>query len=543
MRNIRTVDFDLTIINVGPERYQVTCRTQRGGIVSELFEWKWVNDIDFIDKLDRIRNSEYELKEPHFREIGKFLFDSLFQSNVFKMYYSIYRERIQAVAGSHMRIRLDIHETAPEIATIPWEFMVFEDNFISTDVKTLLTRNYLDSSIGRVVTLKVDKPRILIVIPNVDDISTDSEERAITDALKGIDIDFDPFRDIIKGRVCVGQVEDALFRYNYNILHFVGHGIFDDKTRVGALRFNALDEDDDEDDEYWLTDSQIYTLFRNHKDWLRLVVLNACRGAQVSGADSSTGFFGITPKILRAGVPSVVAMQYDIRDSVAIVFASAFYKNLTQGPWAGRIDIALTLARNACQMRFPDDRGFATPVLYLRSDNAEIFRLDPSKPQRITDCVEPNRPSESFLSRYSKVSTKDLLTLTAAQRNNLSIIYDEIETAESVIREAAERPDTIGKGLPDVDIQLMQSKRRDGEEELAGITSVLVWRLFEACMERSKVSKALTEQRQQVASPEHVGKSSPSVLLRRIAELGHQLDTLNDLLRRGQEYYRTSSND
>ena len=43
-------------------------------------------------------------------------------------------------------------------------------------------------------------------------------------------------------------------------------------------------------------------------------------------------------------------------------------RRLTGGRWAGQVEVATTLARNACYLSFPNDRGFATPVLFLRGE-------------------------------------------------------------------------------------------------------------------------------------------------------------------------------
>ena len=88
---------------------------------------------------------------------------------------------------------------------------------------------------------------------------------------------------------------------------------------------------------------------------IRLVVLSACESADLAD------------KLVRKGVPAVVAMQYSILDPSATGFAFAFYQALASGR---AIDLSLTEARLAMRNAQGSNKvDFATPVLYL---------LDPS---------------------------------------------------------------------------------------------------------------------------------------------------------------------
>lgn len=68
------------------------------------------------------------------------------------------------------------------------------------------------------------------------------------------------------------------------------------------------------------------------------MVLNACE----SGRAGLDVFSGTATAIMRAGVPAVVAMQYEISDPGAITFANALYAKLAAGV---ALDRAVTAAR------------------------------------------------------------------------------------------------------------------------------------------------------------------------------------------------------
>ena len=93
---------------------------------------------------------------------------------------------------------------------------------------------------------------------------------------------------------------------------------------------------------------------------LQLVVLNSCQGARTTMGDP---FAGVATTLIQSGVPAVVAMQFEISDDAAIVFAEELYTNLIgrQDP----IDAAVAEARKAIFVEI-DELEWATPVLFLR---------------------------------------------------------------------------------------------------------------------------------------------------------------------------------
>ena len=106
---------------------------------------------------------------------------------------------------------------------------------------------------------------------------------------------------------------------------------------------------------------------------LRLVVLNSCEGARTTLTDP---YAGVATTLIRLGVPAVVAMQFEISDDAAVLFAEELYTNLIgrQDP----IDAAVAEARKAIYSEV-DKVEWATPVLYVRDPDAELFRFEVEK--------------------------------------------------------------------------------------------------------------------------------------------------------------------
>jgi len=149
-----------------------------------------------------------------------------------------------------------------------------------------------------------------------------------------------------------------------HILHFLGHGgVKADGTPVLQL----VDEDGEE---RWLeVESLVEQLKASglHKH-LRLIVLDACEGAQ-------PGAFASAAELLaRTGVAAVVAHLWPVRNDVARLCSSTFYRSLTgaNSPQKGDVALSLHEARRMVLMEHGTAEAFS-PVLYLRGHDSVLF--------------------------------------------------------------------------------------------------------------------------------------------------------------------------
>ncbi len=150
-----------------------------------------------------------------------------------------------------------------------------------------------------------------------------------------------------------------------DVLHFVGHGAFDEKEKTGSLFFvdargRSLAVDTD----------RVLRLLTGRA--LKLVVLNACE----TGRGGRTDFLrGVAPALLVGGIPAVLANQYKVLDASATAFARHLYWALAKGHSLGvaarEARVAVSYAKGAEPM------DWAVPVLYAR-DTSLVF----SRPAR-----------------------------------------------------------------------------------------------------------------------------------------------------------------
>jgi hypothetical protein len=352
---------------------------------------------------------------------------------------------------------------------------------------------------------------VLIAVPGTcapyPAIDVDKEVAAIQRALSpmGKEVDL----TILGAHVTLERIGHAFIDRPFHVLHFIGHAEFRDNQ--GHLLLN-----DEQGGPEWIDEHRFAGILKNQGD-LKLVVLNACQGATVSGTQV---FSGIAPNLVREGIPAVVAMQYPVFDTAAILFAREFYYALFRGANAGRVDWAMVHARNALMRDFPGQREVAAPVLYLRAPHGVLFYKYTGS--RVLDAA------------YSKAARDTERAVEATHRFNQSL-SDDLTAMEA----------------PGLSEQLSQDRRdyawlkkriafRNRLVMVSAVTSVVVFMIFwvglldvmrfDAMLEGFTLASvnALTQQRKEsdvvIVTIEHevnpTWRSKYADLVRRLAQAG-----------------------
>jgi len=313
------------------------------------------------------------------KQFGARLFDSVFADEVRACLRSSLDEASNQGKGLRIRLRLT---DAPELADLPWEYLYNSavNRFPALSVETPVVR-YLELP-ERIRPLSISPPlRVLAIISsprNLAPLNVEREWSRLRDALQELEE-----RDLIVlerlEQASLPALQRQLRRGAYNILHFMGHGTFDERTQDGML----MTEDED-GLSYPISGQDLGMLLHDHRS-LRLVLLNACEGARTSRTDP---FAGTAQSLVQQGIPAVIAMQFEVSDDAAVVIAHEFYGAVADGYPA---DAALAEARKAL---FATGNGieWGTPVLYLRAPDGKIF--DIARRQRRTRPAVVAKPPE-----------------------------------------------------------------------------------------------------------------------------------------------------
>ncbi len=313
----------------------------------------------------RTRSGVRSFRSPQMQEAKRFgseLFDAVFRGEVRDLYVAARRGAEEH--GRGLRVSLGL-SGAPELMEIPWELLYTRPSFLAQSIDTPVVRS-LDVGSVRPPRPLASPLRVLGMISSprgFESLDVDQERSKLTEALSVlvaagiVELDWLP-------RATLSELDRALdSREDLHVFHYVGHGAYDDRTEGGVL---VLEDDDGGPHE--VTGGDLGVLL--HDSNLRLAVLNACEGARSSRVDP---FSGVASGLVEHGIPAVIAMQFEITDAAAILFADRFYNSVARGY---PVDAALAQARKKIWAADSHDVEWATPVLFLGAADARLFDLE-----------------------------------------------------------------------------------------------------------------------------------------------------------------------
>jgi len=290
------------------------------------------------------------------RRFGSDLFECLFPGKVRRLYDSVRRAR----QGG----RLDIILTSMIhwVADLPWEFAFDPERgtFLATE-EINFVRNVVTAIPAEEIPGRSDPLRILVVAAQPvgwGEVSIEEEielvgrgfRRLREAGLVHLDVVRSASPEILHKRLHRAQLSGERF----DVLHFIGHGEYDEPRQIGYLVFedrsgatNRLDTD------------QVRQLVCRRG--IRVLFLNACETGSGGGSEFNRG---VAQGLVAGGVPIVLGNQYKVLDSSATAFAQHFYWALANGETVGE---AAREARVAVSYSLGDAIDWAVPVVFAQN--------------------------------------------------------------------------------------------------------------------------------------------------------------------------------
>ena len=292
------------------------------------------------------------------REYGAVLFETLFPGTVRRLWD-------EARAGTKGTLEVVFTPGLDWIADKPWELAwdASRRRFLADDA--ILVRNVFGAPPAQTSSPAPGRGplHVLVALAEPRDaapVEARKEAAAIRAALAPL-VRAGHVRLEVLASATPAGLHKKLSSGGVDVLHFVGHGAFDEREKSGSLtlvdaRGRALAVDTD----------RVLRLLSGRG--LKLVFLNACE----TGRGGRTDFLrGVAPALLAGGVPAVLANQYKVLDSSATAFARHLYWGLAKGHTLGaaarEARVAVSYAKGAEPM------DWAVPVLYAR-DTSLVFR-------------------------------------------------------------------------------------------------------------------------------------------------------------------------
>ncbi len=294
------------------------------------------------------------------RDFGRRLYKTVFADGVGTLLERSLDEAERQQKGLRFRFRLG---DAEQLASVPWEYLYSDrlNRFLAVSIDTPVVR-YLDLPRPIYPLLVAPPLRVLVVMSNprgTAELNVEGEWARVKAAMSDLEKSGQVSLNRL-GRATLDELRNALRENEYHVLHFIGHGGFDERAHQGLLYFETEDGSDDE-----VTTEILGTIIHDHRS-IRLAVLNSCEGGRRTSIDP---FSGMASGLVTQGLAAVVAMQFEITDRSATRFACQFYEAMADGY---PVDAAVSEARKSL---FTDRSGveWGTPVLYLRSPDGRVF--------------------------------------------------------------------------------------------------------------------------------------------------------------------------
>lgn len=345
--------------------------------------------------------------------------------------------RIDAHAGRRFSVHLDAaleagaadaeakdtQEAATLLLGLPWELLHDGDTFLFQSAAPTRVRRRLPNTRPLDVPVLAPPIRILLVSARPEDAACGYLDHR-TSALPLVEA-MEDLGGLVRLHVLSPPTLPALreelerarrSREPYHVVHFDGHGVYDQRVGLGGLCFEHPEDSSKLENRRHLT---IYTdelgpLLKDHR--IPLAFLEACQSAQAEHASES-----VASELLKTGVASVVAMSHSVLVETSRRFVEAFYAALARGARVGDAMLAgqRELKDDSCRGRIFGAgelhlADWFVPVLFQEKDDPQLFRATPAQ-QTQTDFRSaltarlgelPAAPATGFVGR-----SRELLTL------------------------------------------------------------------------------------------------------------------------------------
>ena len=388
------LDFEIDVTGGDAGSYTVKVRSPAGEATSSMrFPFDQPTLTNRLQALQiallRSSGTRRRISSPESRtvqEFGQELWTALFSGDVLSRYEASRQEAKHQQSGMRIKFRCD----DAELAALPWEYLFdpVRGDFVTLSTGSPLVR-YIPLPSSMEPLLVTPPIRILAVAvspSDLDGLDVERERTRLTAAMDTIQA-----KGLIELTWIPGQTwqdfQEALWEGPWHILHFIGHGGFDENRKEGIVAFARPDGKAD-----YKRATSFGRILGDHEP-LRLAVLNAC---DTGRSDVTDVFSSTAGTLVRKGTPAVVAMQYEITDEAAIELSRSFYGAVARGI---PVDTALTEARKGVATAFEDTLEWGTPVLYLQTPDGVLFNVAaapvveaPPPPIVVPPAPEPPEP-------------------------------------------------------------------------------------------------------------------------------------------------------
>jgi tetratricopeptide (TPR) repeat protein len=337
------------------------------------------------------------------------------------------RDLLKQLLASPEPRELTLATRDPELLRLPWELMADDAGNLAQRVSVRRQLETPETTTPRPAQLPL---RILYIVSRPADagfIDPRLTAKALFDAL-------DPLGGSVRVDFCrpptLVRMEEMLREGQragepYGLVHFDGHGTFLPQSQIGALFFEKPDDGSGVSTADSVSADQLGNLLVSYD--IPLVVLEACRSATMGAAV----FRSVAPRLIKAGVGSVLSMSHAVHVEAARLLLDRFYRELVRGTTIGHAVAEARKALIATPGRWIETgpggrtiklRDWFLPHLYQREGDDALV-----PPHALGQ--QPVRQYDLFLShQHNDKERVEALARQLTEKHGLRVWLDQWET-------------------------------------------------------------------------------------------------------------------